>query len=160
MAKVSQKKWDQARTLFELGKSYREIEKETGIPFATVSYRQKKEGWCAGKLNELISEKVRVEADILNMEPAQQVIIAQEVAHRLSGMQFYSTEARKVVKKGVESFMADPNPNGMKTTLDGMKSGMQVEGLVPFYQSAQQINNTNAQQNNNEEKRRVFHVVE
>jgi hypothetical protein len=151
---------DDAIALFRAGHSPRECEKLTGINFMKVVREAKKRGVEKGDLIQLTSSIARDTKEFVTLSVTDKQIVTECVAKHLEGMKFYSTEARNVVKKGVESFMADPNPNGMKTTLDGMKSGMQVEGLVPFYQSAQQINNTNAQQNNTEEKRRVFHVVE
>ena len=61
-------------------------------------------------------------------------------------MEFYQTHARKAVKMGLIALSKNPTEYGMKTVLDGMKSGMQVEGLVPFYPNATQITNANNNQ--------------
>ena len=151
---------DDAIALFRAGHSPRECDKLTGINYKKIEREAKKRCVTKGDLSQLTSSITRDTRAFVKLSVSEQDIIKNNVAKQLEGMQFYQTHARKVVESGVESYLVEPNPNAMKAILDGMKSGMQVEGLVPFYQSAQQINNTNAQQNNNEEKRRVFHVVE
>jgi hypothetical protein len=150
MAKVSPDTWAKAKALREAGKSFREIEKLLNIPFVTISDRSKKEGWEAGKTEQLIIDAVRVESEIRTLETVQKEVVTKEVTKRLAAMDFYSSKARDTVELGFKSFKVDPTPLGMKTILDGLKSGMQVEGLVPFYPSSSVFNNVNAQ--NNEEK--------
>ena len=149
MAKVKPEVWAKAKALREAGKSFREIEKLLNIPFMTISDRAKKEGWEASKTVQLIKDTIRVESEIRTLEAVQQEVVRNEVAKQLEGMEFYAINARKAVKFGLLALSKDPTTTGMKTVLDGMKSGMQVEGLVPFYPSSTTtITNTNALQNN------------
>ncbi|CAK0772834.1 hypothetical protein CCP3SC15_4650002 [Gammaproteobacteria bacterium] len=146
MAKPTPETWAKAKALFTKGKSYREIGELLNIPFSTVRDKAKSGGWTKGELAQVIADTVKAEAAIRTLEPAQQDIVRNEVSKQLEGMEFYATHARKVVKMGMVAYSKDPTPIGMKTVLDGMKSGMQVEGIVPFYPNAQTINNANAQQ--------------
>ena len=47
---------------------------------------------------------------------------------------------------GMVALSKDNTPANSKVVME-MKTGMQVEGIVPFYPNAATINNTNAQQN-------------
>lgn len=150
MAKPTAEQWAKARALYEAGKSLREIEKETKINYRTVDRMAKKETWNQGGLSQLIHDTARVKAEFVTLEMSQQAIVSKEVARILDGKEFYATNARKAVKMGLVALSKDPTPAGMKTVMDGMKTGMIVEGLVPFYPAPASISNTNtnAQQNN------------
>jgi hypothetical protein len=143
MAKKKPAIWDKARAMYEANISYREIGKALNIPFNTVYNRAKKEELNRTLLEHVIVETVQSKIDFCSLNMEQQHIVSTEVDKRLKGFDFYQSQARKVVKS--------PTEQGMKTVLDGMKSGMQVEGLVPFYPNST-INNVNAQQNVTEEK--------
>jgi len=138
---------DDALALYAAGKSTRECEKLTGFSATTIRRKAKEKGIVQGSVAQLIADTVRVGAEIGAQSGAVQDLIQTEVSRQLSGMEFYSTNARKAVKMGLVALSKDPTPVGMKTVLDGMKTGMIVEGLVPFYPNSV-INNTNAQQNN------------
>ena len=134
---------EEALALFASGKSPRECEKLTGIPATTIRRHAKERGIIKGAVEQLIKDTVRVKADFGAQNGAVQELIQNEVNKQLEGMMFYSTNARKVLKMGLKAFAQDPSEQGMKTVLEGMKTGMQVEGLVPFYPSAT-INNVMA----------------
>ena len=133
---------EDAVALFASGKSPRECEKLTGIPKTTVDRAVKKRGIKKGKLGQLIADKVRVDAEMGALSDPEKAVVTREVAKHMEGMEFYSTTARKVVDIGVKAYKADPSAMGMKTVLDGMKSGMQVEGVVPFYPTPSTTNNS------------------
>jgi len=146
MAKPTEKQWEKAKALYSNGKSLREIEKAVGIPYKTVEYRAKKEGWSSTEVAQAIQDKVRVEAAILHMDVAQQDLVQQEVQKQLEGMQFYNTHARIVSKIALKSLQADMTPQNAKTTMATLKEGLVVEGLVPFYPAAANVSaNANAQ---------------
>ena len=150
MAKVSPDKWKKAAALRKAGKSYGVIAKELSIPMTTLHDRSKKEAWDSNKTEGLILDAVRVESEIRNLETEQADVVRSEIARILDGKDFYARNARKAVKFGLVALSKEPTAQGMKTVLDGMKTGMIVEGLVPFYpdKATVAISNTNAQQNN------------
>jgi predicted DNA-binding protein YlxM (UPF0122 family) len=146
MAKISDKQWEKAKLLYENGNSLRKIALESGINHQTINDRAKKEGWNPDKIRQQIVEQTRVEAKFLTLEKNEQELVRSEVNKRLEGMEFYASKARETVNIGLKSFKRDPSAMGMKTILEGLKAGMQVEGIVPFYQQsstpvALQINN-------------------
>ena len=148
MAKAAD--WPRARALFEAGKSLREISKDTHIDHSSIGKRAKKEGWGVDKLPRLIADGVKVHEEISTLNIPQRGVVEAEIARIVEAKKFYATNARKVVKYGVAALSAEPTAQSMKTVLDGMKTGMIVEGLVPFYpdKTTVAISNTNAQQNN------------
>lgn len=139
---------DEALALLASGKSPRECEKLTGISATTIRRKATERGVVKGEVAQLITDTVRVSAEIGAQNGAVQELIQSEVSKQLEGMEFYASNARKIVKIGMVAFSKDPTPLGMKNTLEAMKTGMVVEGLVPFHPNAAVINNTNAQQNN------------
>jgi len=147
VAKVT-KTIDDALALYAKGKSQRECEKLTGIPKSTIDRVSKKRGIVKGQMGQIIADKVRVESEIGALPPHQAELVTNEVDKILSGMDFYQSEARAVVKAGVKSYKKAPDPNTMKSVVDGMKSAMQVEGLQPFFQSAGSTNIQNNIENN------------
>jgi hypothetical protein len=154
MARNKQGTLDEALALLATGKSFRECEKETRIPKSIIDREAKKLGIIKGSAGHLIDDKVKIEAEIGTLSVPLRDIINLEVKRQLDGMDFYQSQARKVVKLGIEALKQSPSESGMKTVLDGMKSGMQVEGLVPFYPNST-INNVNAQQNVTEKPRTI-----
>jgi len=137
---------EEAIALFASGKSPRECEKLTGIPATTIARKAKNHGIIKGSVAQLITDAVKVNAEIGAQSGAIQKVIHTEVNKQMEGLEYYATQARKIAKLGMDALSNDPTPLGMKTVMDGMKSGMQLEGLVPFYPNAATINNTNAQQ--------------
>jgi hypothetical protein len=139
---------DDALVLLASGKSPRECEKLTGIPATTISRKAKERGIVKGSVAQLISDTVRVSQEIGAQDGAVQEFIKEEVTRRLDGMEFYASNARKAVKMGLSALSQAPSPMGMKIVLDGMKTGMIVEGLVPFYstQVVQQEQSTETQE--------------
>jgi hypothetical protein len=124
---------DDALALLAAGKSPRECEKLTGIPATTITRKAKERGVIKGSVVQLVQDMARVSAEFGAQNGAVQEVIKKEVSKQLEGMAFYASKARETVEIGFKSFEMDPNPLGMKTILDGMKSAMQVEGIVPFY---------------------------
>lgn len=143
MAKT--KSLDEALNLYAIGKSIRECEKLTGIPKSTIDREAKNRGIIKGSVGHLITDKIKVEAEIGTLPGTLRDTINEEVDKQLAGMEFYATNARKAVKIGLAALSKEPTPMNTKTVLDAMKNGMIVEGLVPFYPNAPVINN--AQQN-------------
>ena len=153
--------WDVVKAFYERGLSLAEIVDRDEVRIKSrsqISRKAASEGWKKGTEKErLVTQEVQTKQSFKNIQEKKETFNATElyvhnelVAKQLEGMDFYATHARKVVKMGMVALSKDPTPIGMKTVLDGMKSGMQVEGIVPFYPNAQTINNTNAQQNNSE----------
>ena len=139
---MAKKTIDEALALFASGKSPRECEKLTGISATTINRKAKQKGVVKGAVTHLITDAVKVGAEIGALNGAVRQVVTDEVSRQLEGMEFYATNARKAVKIGLAALSKDPTPAGMKIVIDGMKTGMIVEGLVPFYPSSGTINTT------------------
>ena len=81
MAKAPQTQWDKAKALFEVGKSFREIELETGLNYKAVERASKKKGaeWKRGRLSQVIQETVRVSNDLSQLTVTEKQVVTQEV---------------------------------------------------------------------------------
>lgn len=155
----TEKQKEKAKCLFLAGKSTREIEHELEIRHTTIAGWAKKEGWEKGQNEQIIKNAVRSECEIMQLPTSQRAVVRKEITNQLEGMSFYQKSARKVAKKSLEALDADPTPKNAKDTMDALKTGMVVEGLVPYYPNATTINNTNAQQNNGLDEPPVINFI-
>ena len=136
--------WIMAKALYEKGTSLREISKVVFIDNSNIAKKAKAEGWQrTAELPQLIADGVSVQSRFTALELPQQRVVMDSINKQLAGMDFYQSHARKAVKLGFMALSKNPTESGMKTVLDGMKSGMQVEGLVPFYPNSVVLNNSN-----------------
>jgi len=164
MAKAITKTLDDAIALYRQGHSPRECDRLTGVNYKKIEREAKRLGIVKGDLSHLTERIVKDTSDFVSLDVANQDAVRHEVAKKLEGLQFYQENGRKAVKIGLMAFSKDPTPQGMKATLEAMKIGMIVEGLVPFYPTAATINNTNAQQINVEpsvmDKEKAMELIE
>jgi len=136
---------DDAIALYRAGNSLRDCEKLTGINYRKVEREAKKRGVEKGDLSQLTSSIAANTSKFVALSVTEQDSVTKEVAKQLEGMQFYNTQARIVAKIALESLKADKTSQNAKTTMATLKEGLIVEGLVPFYPNATQINNENKQ---------------
>lgn len=150
---------DDAIALFRAGHSLRDCEKLTGINYRKVEREAKKRGVEKGDLSQLTSSIAKNTAEFVTLSVTEQDSVTKEVAKQLEGIAFYNHHARLVSKIALKSLQADMTPANAKTTMATLKEGLVVEGLVPFYPNAPQVN-TQVNTTETQDKRRVFHVVE
>ena len=140
MAKIKPD-WIKAKALFEVGKSLRDIAKESFIDHSRIGKIAKKEGWeRLPGIPQLVTDAVSVEMRKATLCPQVLDIVDKAVDKQLEGMAFYSSHARIVTKIALKSLQQDMTPSNAKTTMATLKEGLIVEGLVPFYPSAPQVN--------------------
>lgn len=149
MAKATPQLWAQAKALFEIGKSLSEIANETGIDRSNIAKKAKFENWEKGKLQQLITDSVRVSAEITTLNTTAQQVVVKEIDELTKAREFFSNAGLKVASMAVKSLGNEPKPNDCKMVADTLVSTMKVAGVVPYYPAGTTINNTNAQQNNN-----------
>lgn len=131
---------DEAIALFRSGKSPRECDKLTGINYKKIEREAKKRGVEKGDLSQLTQSLAMDTAKYVSLSVADQDIVTKEVAKQLEGIEFYNTHARMVSKIALKSLQADMTPANAKTAMATLKEGLVVEGLVPYYPNAPQIN--------------------
>jgi len=130
--------------------SIRQAAAETGVHKTTIEQNLKRDRINKTAIKKLVEEKTIIEAKLKAMPPAVAEKVNAEVDKNLEAMEFYKNSARVVAKIAVMSLETNPEPTASdaKTTMETLKTGMVVEGVVPYYPNAATINNTNAQQNN------------
>lgn len=150
---------DDAIALFRAGHSPRECDKLTGINYKKIEREAKKRGVEKGDLSHLTQSMASDTAKYVALGVADQDIVTKGIAKQLEGMDFYSTHGRLVAKIALKSLQLDMTPQNARITAQAMKDTMVLEGLVPFYPNAAQVN-TQVNATETQDKRRVFHVVE
>lgn len=151
---------DDAIALFRAGHSLRDCEKLTGINYRKVEREAKKRGVEKGDLSQLTNSIAKNTSEFVALCDTEQELVTKNVAKQLEGLAFYSKHARIVSKIALRSLQEDMNPANAKTTMATLKEGLVVEGLVPFYPNAPQVNTQVNTTDTPQDKRRIFHVVE
>jgi hypothetical protein len=142
------KDWGKARALFESGKSNREVSAHTGIPYKTIEYRAKKEGWNRGEIAHTILEAVRVAEDIAQLNPAQQKIVKEQVGSKLTLLGFRDNFAEKAMERVIDRIGLCEDRD-IKSIVEAADKVCIMAEIAPrFNPNTAIINNTNAQQNN------------
>lgn len=72
----SQTQWDKAKILYELGKSLREIERDTGISNGQIAKKAKKDGWEHKKKKQLKADIIEYESEKEALEAKKEALIA------------------------------------------------------------------------------------
>jgi len=157
----STKDWDIVKAFYERGLSLAEIVARPEVNIKSrsqISRKAASEGWKKGTEKEqLVTQEAQTKQSLKNIQEKKETFNATElyvhnelVSKQLEGMEFYATNARKVAKVSLSSLAKDQTAAKAKIAMETLKTGMVVEGLVPYYPNAATINNTNAQQNNGE----------
>ncbi len=153
MARATESDWTMARALFEAGKSLNEISTATGIDRATISKKAKIELWEKGKLQQLISDGVRVAEQISTLDSTAQKIVVDSIDEAARLREFYLKASQRVSQLAIRSLGTAPTPIECKVVSETLVNTMKVSGMVPYYNAPATINNTNAMQVNHDSVR-------
>ena len=80
--------WNEARIMFEGGKSLNEISATTGIHKGNISKKSNSEGWIKGKLQPLINDSVRVATEKATLSNPEVAFVNNEIAEKTKHLQF------------------------------------------------------------------------
>ncbi len=140
--KFSDKVWERAQTLFELGKSLSEITKETGIDKSQLSKESNVRGWKKGFIQHVVTAKVQnikenheIENVISTLNSTQQRVIEKETERLLQGEKWYQNAARKVATATVTKLDDFQEGKDFASAAKALTDCMRIEKLVPFYPS-------------------------
>ena len=92
-------RWDKARGMYELNKSFREIEAELHIPRSSLHRRALYEGWEKGSLLPLVNEMVRVETLLQQLTPKEREKVKHEINRKRRLEEIYQDNPNKWLKK-------------------------------------------------------------
>jgi len=149
MARATQLQWDKARSLFELGKSLREISDETGIDHSSIGKRAKRDSWEHGILPQIIDDKARilienkkVESKISTLIPQSVGIVEVAVMEKLVLTDFFASAGKEVAEIALEALRNEPTTRNAKEAMDALKTGLVVTGQAPYHASGVTVNST------------------
>lgn len=150
---TSDSDWEQAKALFEADKSFREIEKETGINYKAVERKAKKDKWQKGILSQQIVAMAQVKADFVTMSPSQQSVVTKE-SDKLAPFIEKRTKIAHLAYDRIEKELSKCEVKHIKSLVEAAdKVNVMVETAPRFNPNSTTINNNvNAQQNNGGEK--------
>jgi hypothetical protein len=150
--KVVKKKapdWDTAKILYELDKSFGDIEKETGINKGSVARKAKNNAWQRGKATTVAQAASEVEQYRATLTQPQLHVFNTEVIQRTEFASRLSEFSEKAMNKAEELIIASENGNDFKAVIDGVDRHSVTVGFNQRHaNSSVNISNTNAQQNN------------
>ena len=92
-------RWDKARGMYELNKSFREIEAELNIPRSTLHRKALAEGWQKGSLLPLVYEMVRVETLLQQLTPKEREKVKHEINRKHKLEELYKDNPNPWLKK-------------------------------------------------------------
>jgi hypothetical protein len=76
-------RWEKAKAMYGINKSFREIEAELGLPRSSLHRRALAEGWKKGFLMPLVHEIIRIENLLQQLTPTQRKAVEREVERML-----------------------------------------------------------------------------
>ena len=145
-SKVTPEKWAEARALYGADKSFREIEKLTGIDNSNLAKKAKTEKWERGVLPQLIADTVRVKESFTALLPQQQAVVTAEVNERLKHIEFFNRAALKNVSVSVKKISDDTTQMEHKLIAETILKGMYaVLGKTPDTIINTQVNSASKQ---------------
>lgn len=131
------KDWDKARALFEAftqeEKSFRDIEKESGVPVSSLRDRAKKEGWIRGKSAHLkpqlasITENLAQESAHVRTEIINDVEKGLKAKGYIYEITFLGLDRLKTLIPIAET------TKEIKDAMDAAKVAMVTSGAVDYY---------------------------
>ena len=161
MAK-SKPNWVKAKAMFEAGKSFRQIEAETGIDNSNISKRAKKEFWeRTAEIPKLIADAVSVQERITALDVPQQAIVTADIKNAVEEMEKkrrYQEFLENATHKNLTHMMSKVIPHKDKNgiVIDPQASVLEhVQAQTALNRGSELligknpdmvINNTNAQQ--------------
>lgn len=89
----------EAKGLYGLNKSFREIEAELHIPRSTLNRWALKEGWKKGHLMPLVHQIIKHKTMMAQLTPEQQKEVAQRVQRKLKLQDQYKATPNPWLKK-------------------------------------------------------------
>lgn len=121
---ISADLWVQARSLFEIGKTLRDIQAATGINFGSLSRKAKAEGWVKGGMQELVAKNVEVYQNVT--DEIQQDIRQNTTSNIQQNIIFNEVEARIKILNSINNIhrgALNVHNEIIKKTMEQIKSG-------------------------------------
>ena len=145
--------WERAKALYGLGKSFREIEKETGIPFKNVQRKVEQEGeeggWIKGNLTQLSSGITKVFVDLTQQnDTVRNEVIADattQASRDLKAKGVFFNVTMTGVLRIAERLREENDLTKLNHGMQALKTARQAAGIEPYFNTAPAIQNANIQ---------------
>lgn len=125
--------WERARALFGVGKTLREIERETGIPFKTIDRRAKSGEWSTTQTTQKITDVARVVEDLTQANDTEKKIILDEAEKILKAKGYTQNIGLLGLKRLSQLIPAAKTTKEVKDGMEAAKVAMVVTGVVDYY---------------------------
>lgn len=146
------KDWDKARALFEAftqeEKSFRDIEKESGVPVSSLRDRAKKEGWIRGKSAHLKPQLASITENLAQESAHVRTEIINDVEKVLKAKGYIENVSLLAIKQLSKLMPESTDMKDVKAGVDSLKGLMVTTGVVPYYppkESKTEVNITQQQ---------------
>jgi len=144
---IKQKKWDEAKVMFEGGKNPQFIADKLGIERSTIAKKAKTLGWEKGKNHKLIVKDVQVIAEKSQLNSQELGFHNAEVEEQVKNLRFIHHATLKNASVMMKKVDEDTSHQEHKFVQETLNKAGEALGVVEKGNSVN-INNTNAQQNN------------
>jgi hypothetical protein len=133
--------WERAKTLFRLGKTYREIERGTGIPLKTIQRKAVSEGeeggWIKGDLTQTIVDLTRVSVNLTQQNDTVRKEVMDEAFSQAKkelnakGLIFDATVVG--IKQIAERLKTESDLTKLNHGMQALKTSRQAAGIDPIH---------------------------
>lgn len=131
------KDWDKARALFEAftqeEKSFRDIEKESGVPVSSLRDRAKKERWIRGKSAHLKPQLASITENLAQESAHVRTEIINDVEKVLKAKGYIENVSLLAIKQLSKLMPESTDMKDVKAGVDSLKGLMVTTGVVPYY---------------------------
>ena len=132
--------WNEARIMFEGGKSLNEIAATTGIHKGNISKKSNSEGWIKGKLQPLINDSVRVATEKATLSNPEVAFVNNEIAEKTKHLQFIHNATLKNLSVQMKKVNDTTTHQEHKFVQESINKGGEALGVLD--KGGTTINNT------------------
>lgn len=125
--------FDKAKALYGLGKTLREIERETEIPFKTIDRRAKAEGWSKDSMTQKIIDVSKAKEILTQATDTERRIIDTESNRALKAKGYIFDTALLAIERIAQLIPQETDLVKIKAATDGLKTSMITTGVVDYY---------------------------
>ena len=148
MAIKKQPDWARAKALYSMGKTLRDIEHESGIPFKTIDRRAKAEQWNRDEMTQKI-ERVSIAKEILTQASDTERNIIDKESDKILKAKGYLFDATLLgAQRIVLSMKTETDLTKLSHGMNALKTARQAAGIDPIHSNQ----NNNIQVNVNSQQ--------
>jgi hypothetical protein len=125
--------WEQAKALYGMGKTPRQIEHELKIPKTSVERTIIRDGWIKGELGQVVQDVVRVSEVLGQKSGAERGAVQNEAERILKAKGYIENVTLMGLKRLSQLLPVEPKISEVKAGIEGAKTAMVTLGVVDYY---------------------------